>query len=135
MSRTTCEDRALNWVHAYSAGGLTLAILPLPVATSAALAAAEAHMIYWIAKIYGEELSVKDIGMVASGLGIAGMGLKLIALEACNFIPVAGWLVKGAIAGGAVQTIGRAIVTHYEQKYPGKIYTADGDVEASVKGR
>lgn len=127
---TTCSQRASEWVHLYASGGAAFAALPIPGATSAGLAAAEAHMIYWIAKIYGEDLSVKEIGLVLSTLGLASMGLKVVALEACNFIPIAGWLVKSAIAGGTIQGVGRLIIRHYEQKYPGKVYQVDPAIEA-----
>jgi uncharacterized protein (DUF697 family) len=131
----TCEDRAQEWVHLYAAGGAAFAALPIPGGTSAGLAAAESHMVYWIAKIYGEELSVKEIGLTLGTLGIAGLGLKAVALEACNFIPVAGWLIKAGIAASAIEGIGATIIRHFEQKYPGKRYAKDPAVESSVKKR
>jgi uncharacterized protein (DUF697 family) len=129
----TCEDRAQEWVHLYAAGGAAFAALPIPGATSMGLAAAESHMVYWIAKIYGEELSGKEITLILGTLGLASLGLKAFALEACNFIPVAGWLIKGGIAATAIESIGATIIRHFEQKYPGKRYTKDPAVESSVK--
>ncbi len=90
-------------------------------------------MIYWIGKIYGEELSIKEIGLVAGGMGLASLGLKAVAMEACNFIPIAGWIVKSAIAGGAIESVGNLIIRHFEQKYPGKSYTRDDGVEGTAK--
>lgn len=130
----TCKERSKEWVHLYAAGGGTFAaVAPIPGVSSLGLAAIETHMIYWIARIYGEDLSVKEIAMVAGGLEIGGLVLKAAAMEALNFIPVAGWILKGTIAVGAIESIGIVIVRHYEQKYPGKMYSVDPSVEGSVK--
>lgn len=136
MSQITCKARALKWVHLYAAGGTTFAMLtPIPGATTAGLTAAETHMVYWIAKIYGEELSVKEIAITLGGLELAGLGLKAAAMEACTFIPIAGWIVKGVIAGGAIEGIGHVIVDHFEDRHPGKHYTVDPKVESSTRRR
>jgi uncharacterized protein (DUF697 family) len=130
----TCHDRAHEWVHTYAAGGAVLATIPLPPGgNTITLGLAETHMIYWLAKIYGEDLSVKEIAVVAGGLELAGLGLKAAAMEAANLIPIAGWIVKGAIAASAIEGIGFAITRHFEQKYPGKLYAANPDVEGSIK--
>jgi uncharacterized protein (DUF697 family) len=122
-SVVTCQDRSREWVHTYAAGGAVLATVPLPPGgNTITLGLAETHMIYWIAKIYGEDLAVKEIVMVAGGLELAGLGLKAAAMEAANLVPIAGWIVKGAIAASAIEGIGFAIIRHFEQKYPRKEY-------------
>jgi uncharacterized protein (DUF697 family) len=118
----TCREQATEWVHYYAAGGAAWSILPVPMATSAGLMAAETYMIYWIGKIYGEELSGQEILMVAGTLDLASIGLKTLALEVCNFLPIAGWLIKGGIAAGTIEAIGRLVIRHFERKYPGKLY-------------
>lgn len=67
---TTCKERSLKWVHAYSAGGALTTAVPIPGGATLALGGIETHMIYWIAKIYGEELSMKEILVVAGGLEV-----------------------------------------------------------------
>lgn len=108
-----------------------LAAAPVP-GTSLMLGAAETHMIYWIAKIYGENLSVAEIAAVAGGLELAGLGLKVLAMEAMNFVPILGSAVKSVIAGGAIEGIGALIIDHYEDKYPDRQYTVDPSVEEST---
>jgi uncharacterized protein (DUF697 family) len=132
-----CYDKAKEWVHTYAVGGAAFAALPIPVPglTSGGLVAAETHMVYWIARIYGEELSLKEIAIVLSGLELAGIGLKTLAMEVCNFIPIAGWIAKSAIAGSAIEAIGHLIIKHFEDKYPGKEYSVDPKVEESLKQR
>lgn len=127
----SCKDRAWKWVHVYAAGAATLALAPIP-GTSLALGGIETHMIYWIAKIYGEELSIKEIAIVAGGLEISGIALKAVAMEALNFLPGLGWVVKSAVAASAVEGIGKVIIDHFEDKYPGRRYSADAGVEGSV---
>ena len=94
--------------------------MPIPGATSAGLAALETHMIYWIARAYGETPSKTDLLMTAAGLELGSVPLKAVAIEAANFVPVLGWGVKGMIAAGVVEAIGAAIIRHYEDKYPGR---------------
>jgi uncharacterized protein (DUF697 family) len=99
---------------------MTWAILPIPVATSAGLTALETHMIYWIARVYGEEPNRGDVLMAAGGLELCSIALKTVAIEGANLVPVVGWGVKAAIAGSAIEAIGQAAIHHFESKYPGK---------------
>jgi uncharacterized protein (DUF697 family) len=115
-----CRDKARALVHKYAAFGTTWAILPIPVATSAGLTALETHMIYWIARIYGEEPRSGDVLMAAGGLELCSVALKTVAVEGAAFVPVVGWGVKAAIACSAIEAIGQAAIRHFEGKYPGK---------------
>ncbi len=115
-----CRDKARALIHKYAAFGTTWAILPIPIGTSAGLTALETHMIYWIARIYGEEPTRGDVLMAAGGLELCSIALKTVAIEGANLVPVVGWGVKAAIAGSAIEAIGQAAVHHYETKYPGK---------------
>jgi uncharacterized protein (DUF697 family) len=116
-----CRDKARRLIHKYAAFGTAWAIVPIPVATSAGLTALETHMMYWVARIYGDTPSHTDTMMVAAGLELASVGLKSLAVEAANFVPVVGWGVKGVIAGGVIEAIGEALIRHFEGKYPGKL--------------
>ncbi len=116
-----CRDKARGLVHKYAAGGVAWAMLPLPLPTSPVLTALEAHMIYWIARTYGEAPSHTDTIMLAAGLEVGSTGLKYAATYLVGFVPVIGWGIKGAIAGVAIETMGRLIIQHYESKYPGKV--------------
>ena len=126
----TSKEKAQRLVHRYAAFGTAWAVLPVPGATSTGLAALEAHMIYWIARYYGETPSHTDVIMTMSGLELASVALKTVAIEGANLIPVAGWGVKGVIAGSVVETIGAAIIHHFEEKYPGRLL--DGQVAEPV---
>lgn len=116
-----CRVRARKLVHKYAAFGTAWAVLPIPVATSPGLTALETHMIYWIGRIYGEELARGDIFMAGAGLELASVGLKTLAINAANFVPVIGWGIKAVIAASTIEGIGEATIRHFEAKYPDKV--------------
>ena len=115
-----CRDRANSLVHRYAVFGTAWALLPVPMATSAGLTLLETHLIYWVARIYGEEPTRSDVLMTAAGLELASVALKTVALEGAALVPVVGLGVKAGIAGGVVEALGHAIVHHYETKYPAR---------------
>jgi uncharacterized protein (DUF697 family) len=86
-------------------------------------------MIYWIARYYGETPTHTDVIMTMSGLELASVALKTVAIEGANLVPVVGWGIKGAIAGSVVEAIGAAIIHHFEEKYPGRLL--EGQATAS----
>jgi uncharacterized protein (DUF697 family) len=51
-----------------------------------------------------------------------GQGLKYLATEAVRFVPVLGPVLRSAIAGGIIESLGRGIVGHFERKHPGKTF-------------
>jgi uncharacterized protein (DUF697 family) len=114
------RDRARKLVHKYAAFGTVWALLPVPMATSAGLALLETHLIYWVARIYGEQPSKADIVVTAAGLELASVALKTVALEGAMLVPAVGLGVKASIAATVVEALGHAVVQHYEAKYPAK---------------
>src|SRR5450755_1261192 len=118
----SCREKARSLVHTYAAAGATWAVLPIPIATSTGLCALETHMIYWIGRVYGEELGKGDIFMLGSGLEIASVGLKTVAINAANFVPIIGWGIKGAIAATTIEGLGELIIRHFETRHPGRLY-------------
>jgi uncharacterized protein (DUF697 family) len=126
-----CRDQARALVNKYAAVGTVWAVLPVPMATSLGLAALETHLIYWVARIYGEQPTKADVMMTATGLELASVGLKTMAIEGAALVPVVGLGVKASIAGSVVLAIGHAVVQHYETKYPAKAVTRAAPTAAS----
>lgn len=114
-------DRARAWITTYMVIGTGVVIAAVvPGSTSAALAAMEAHMCFEIGKIYrGDGFTAAEGFRVAAAVGVATVAAQVLALEALNLIPFAGWAVKGAIAGGIIKALGEAIILHYESIEPG----------------
>jgi uncharacterized protein (DUF697 family) len=115
------RDKASSLVHKYTAAGVAWSVLPLPIPTSPGLVALEAHMIYWIARIYGDSPSHTDTLMLAAGLELGSTGLKSVAKKLVGYIPVIGWGIKGVIAATTIEAMGQVIIKHFESKYPNKV--------------
>lgn len=118
-----CRVKARSITRKYAAFGTAISALPLPPGTSAALAALETHLIYYVGKVYGEDLTHAETMIVASTLNVAGMALRTLAREGVGLIPVAGWGVRAVIAGSGIMGIGELAIRHFEMKYPDKMTT------------
>ena len=119
-AKVLCSVKARALVHKYALAGTAWSVLPIPIPTSPGLVALEAHMIYWIARIYGDAPSHTDTMMLAAGLEVGSTGLKTLAKHLVGFVPVIGWGIKGFIAASAIEAMGEVIIRHFEAKYPGK---------------
>lgn len=125
----TCKEKAREWVHITAAGGGAIAAVPVPGIGTAGLIALESQLVYWVGRIYGEKLDKAELVMIAGSLSVGSLAIKAAVLEALNFVPVAGWLIKIPVAAGIIEAIGALAIKHFEDKYPGKIYEADAEVE------
>jgi uncharacterized protein (DUF697 family) len=114
----TKKERARKWVNGYTATGTALAVVAIvPGTTTLALCTLEQTMCYQIGKIYkGDDYKLADAVQVAGVIGIVGLLAKAAALEALNFVPFAGWVAKGAIAGSIIKSMGEIVIQHYEDE-------------------
>jgi uncharacterized protein (DUF697 family) len=68
-----------------------------------------------IALAYDQEIdntrALELLGVVG-----AGLGFRAVARELLDFVPVAGWAVKGAIAYGGTKAVGEAAVRYFEER-------------------
>jgi uncharacterized protein (DUF697 family) len=120
-----CRKKARKIIHRFAIAGTVFAALPIPAGTSAGLAALETYLVYFVGKVYGEELSYAETLMVASGLNVAGVALKTLAREGLGLIPVLGSGIRAGIAAGAIEAIGEGAIRHFEKKHPGKTTNAE----------
>ena len=73
-------------------------------------------MCYQIGKIYrGDDYTMQEAVAAARVVGMVAVAAPLLAMEALNAIPFAGWAVKGGIAGSVIKTLGEAIIAYYEK--------------------
>jgi uncharacterized protein (DUF697 family) len=131
----TCKDKAKQYVHLTAAGGAVLAPVPIPFMGTVGLIGLETTLVYWVGRIYGETLTKTELATIVTSLEVGSLALKLGVLEALNFVPIAGWLLKAPVAAGVIEGIGNLAVSHFEDKYPGKSYVADPDVEKDLKNK
>jgi uncharacterized protein (DUF697 family) len=120
---TTCKEEALRWVHRYAAGGAAFAAIPIPFSTSAGLAAMETHMTAFIGSIYSDPMGGPTTAAAGGTFAVMGQGLKWMATQAVGFVPLLGPVIRMSIAAATIEGLGRAIVSHYERKYPDKEFT------------
>jgi uncharacterized protein (DUF697 family) len=120
-----CRKKARKIIHKFAIAGTVFAALPIPAGTSAGLAALETYLVYFVGKVYGEELSYAETLMVASGLNVASVALKTLAREGLGLIPVLGSGIRAGIAATAIEGIGEAAIRHFEKKHPNKTTNAE----------
>jgi uncharacterized protein (DUF697 family) len=121
----SAEKAARSWVEesALRAAGAAAIPIPVPGAHTALTSAIEAYMIFHVAGIYGEKLTLGEaLGLVPTlGAGVvARKAASSIIGETVGWIPVAGWLLKGAASGGTAFAMGVAAVGYFEKKYPAR---------------
>lgn len=115
MSGKSQKEQARAWVNSYVVLGTGVVMAAVvPGATAGALMLLETHMCFAIGKIYRAEMTPAEAVKVAAAVGIAACAAQLAALEALNFVPFAGWAVKGVVAAGVIKTLGELIIKHYE---------------------
>jgi uncharacterized protein (DUF697 family) len=73
------------------------------------------RLVLRIAIAYGQEI---DRTRAAELLGVvgAGFGFRVIARELLDFVPVAGWAVKGGVAYAGTKAVGEAAVRYFEAR-------------------
>ena len=58
----------------------------------------------------GPDRAVELLGLLG-----AGFGLRSVARELLDVVPIAGWVVKGGVAYSGSRAIGRAAVEYFER--------------------
>jgi len=65
-----------------------------------------------IAQAHGEDIGQERLPELAATLG-AGLGLRTVARELLDLVPVAGWALKGAVAYAGTRALGEAAVRRF----------------------
>ena len=82
-----------------------------------ALTALQLRLVLQIGACYGVELSPDRAVEILGVLG-AGYGMRTVARELLDFIPVAGWAVKGGVAYGGTRALGLAADEYFARGAP-----------------
>jgi len=75
----------------------------------------QARLVLRIALAYGQPVDNQRAAELVGVVG-AGFGFRAVARELLDFVPVAGWAVKGAIAYSGTRAIGEAAVRYFEAR-------------------
>ena len=95
--------------------GLVGAAVFVPGADLPILALNEVRMLLLLDQAYGLELDPRErLPEIAATLG-AGFGLRAVARELLDLVPVAGWAVKGGVAYGGTRALGEAAVLRLQR--------------------
>jgi uncharacterized protein (DUF697 family) len=73
------------------------------------------RLVLRIGAAYGEQIDAKRLPEILGVIGGA-FGFRMVARELLDFVPVAGWLVKGAIAYTGTKAVGEAAVRYFEAR-------------------
>jgi uncharacterized protein (DUF697 family) len=86
---------------------ITAAAVFVPGADLPLLTLNQARLVLRIASAYGVEIDGQRLPELLGVLG-AGFGLRALAREALDVVPVAGWVLKGAVAYAGTRALGEA---------------------------
>jgi uncharacterized protein (DUF697 family) len=89
----------------------------MPGADLPALTLNEVRLVLRIADAHGFQIDRERVPEVVAVVG-GGLGLRALARELLDLVPVAGWLVKGGVAYGGTRAIGEAAVRYFEARTP-----------------
>ncbi len=93
--------------------GLLAAAVFVPGADLPLLTLNQLRLVLRVAQAFGEDVGRERLPELAASLG-AGLGLRAVARELLDFVPVAGWAVKGAVAYAGTRALGEAAVRRFE---------------------
>jgi uncharacterized protein (DUF697 family) len=68
-----------------------------------------------IGAAYGVELDQERLPEVLAVIG-SGLAFRAVARQALGVVPVAGWVVKGAIAYAGTRALGEAAIRYFETR-------------------
>jgi uncharacterized protein (DUF697 family) len=112
LRRAVCDEliRSFSKKNAVIAVAVFIPGVDMPVLTLN-----QARLVLRIALAYGQEID-KERAIELLGVVGAGFGMRAVARELLDFVPVAGWALKGAIAYAGTKAIGEAAVRYFEAR-------------------
>jgi uncharacterized protein (DUF697 family) len=75
----------------------------------------QARLVLRIALAHGQVIDKDRALELLAVLGV-GFGLRTVARELLDLVPVAGWAVKGAVAYAGTKALGEAAVRYFEAR-------------------
>jgi uncharacterized protein (DUF697 family) len=112
LRRAVCDEliRTFARKNAIIAAAIFIPGVDLPVLTLN-----QARLVLRIALAYGQEIDKDRALELLAVLGV-GFGLRTVARELLDLVPVGGWAVKGAVAYAGTRALGEAAVRYFEAR-------------------
>jgi uncharacterized protein (DUF697 family) len=107
-----CANLVASFAHR---NAITAAAVFVPGADLPILTLNQARLVLRIASAYGAEIDRERLPELLGVLG-AGFGFRALAREALDFVPVAGWALKGAVAYAGTRALGEAARRYFEAR-------------------
>lgn len=112
VRRAVCDEliRSFSRKNAIVSAAVFVPGVDLPVLTLNQI-----RLVLRIALAYGQEIDAQRAMELAGVVGV-GFGLRTVARELLDLVPVAGWAVKGAVAYTGTRAIGEAAVRYFDAR-------------------
>jgi uncharacterized protein (DUF697 family) len=112
LRRAVCEEliRSFSKKNAIIAAAVFIPGVDLPVLTLN-----QARLVLRIALAHGQEIDKDRAPELLAVLGV-GFGLRTVARELLDVVPVAGWAIKSAVAYAGTKALGEAAVRYFEAR-------------------
>ncbi len=116
LRRAVCERLVAAFARK---NGIVAAAVFVPGADLPVLARNQVRLLLRLDQAYGLELDPRSRGPEVLAVLAAGLGLRTMARELLDLVPVAGWAVKGAVAYAGTRALGEAAIRRLEAGVPG----------------
>jgi uncharacterized protein (DUF697 family) len=116
--------RSLPHIFGYSTLAATAGAIPVPWLDLMILPGIQTQMIFHLARLYGQPLSGQRFLELASTLGM-GVLMRQAVREVVKFIPFAGSVASGALAGASTFALGKAFCYYYRNVHLGHVPRAE----------
>jgi uncharacterized protein (DUF697 family) len=112
LRRAVCDEliRSFSKKNAIVAAAVFIPGVDMPVLTLN-----QARLVLRIALAHGQEID-KERAVELLGVVGFGFGLRTVARELLDLVPVAGWALKGAVAYAGTKAIGEAAVRYFDAR-------------------
>lgn len=116
LRRAVCE-----WIVASCArkNAIVAVAVFVPGADLPILARNQVRMLLRLDQAYGLKLDPRERAPEVLAVVGAGLGLRTVARELLDLVPVAGWAVKGGVAYAGTRALGEAAIRRLEAGVPG----------------
>jgi uncharacterized protein (DUF697 family) len=104
-----CERLIARFARRAGITGLTVFV---PGADLPVLTLMQLRLVLRIGAAHGVEIDRERLPEVLATIG-SGLAFRAVARQALGFVPVAGWLVKGAVAYAGTKALGEAAVRYF----------------------
>jgi uncharacterized protein (DUF697 family) len=112
LRRAVCEEL----IRIFSRkNAIISALVFIPGVDMPVLTLNQIRLVLRIALAYGQEMNGQRSVEIAGVVG-AGFGLRALARQLLDFIPIAGWAVKGGITDTGTRAIGEAAVRYFAER-------------------